>query len=285
MKRYVGIVAVIGAVVGLLLVTAIPQAQAQALTVVSHSVKGKLPLDPRLSIWDRAPRTTIPLSSQIIFSPRAFVLPLGRSSVRMVEVKSLNNGKQIAIRLAWPDQTDNSTGILEDTYFFRDAAAVQFPAPGGKGEPYFGMGNKGAPVNIWQWRAELENTVARRELPLGASYAGVSTSDVGKRWHDGVWTPAVPPRKLERKSSVEDLIAVGFSTLSLQDSQDVMGKGVRGAGQWMVVFLRDLKTKDKVDAVLKKGKTVPIGFAVWDGSNEERDGLKSISTWHKLKIK
>jgi len=51
-----------------------------------------------------------------------------------------------------------------------------------------------------------------------------------------------------------------------------------------VVFLRDLQTKDKEDAVLKKGGTVPVAFAVWDGSNEERDGLKSISTWHEFKV-
>jgi hypothetical protein len=281
MRRLFGF-ALISALLGLFIV--VPVVQGQSFTVASKSVSGDLPLDPRSSEWNKAPSVTIPLSSQIIFTPRATVTPLGRSSVRQVEVKSLNNGKQIAIRLEWPDLTDNSGPILEDTPFFRDAAAIQFPAPGGKEQPYFGMGNEGSPVNIWQWKSELENDQALRALPLGDSYAGNSSSNIGRNWYDGIWAPINPPKDKERKSPVEDLIAVGFSTLSLQDSQDVMGKGVYGGGKWSVVYLRDMETKDKEDVVLKKGTTVPIAFAVWDGSNEERDGLKSISTWHDLKI-
>jgi hypothetical protein len=281
MRRLFGF-ALISALLGLFIM--VPVVQGQGFMVTSKSVSGDLPLDPRSSEWEKAPSVTIPLSSQIIFTPRATITPLGRSSVRQVEVKSLNNGKQIAIRLEWPDLTNNGHQILEDTPYFKDAAAIQFPAPGGKGQPYFGMGNEGSPVNIWQWRSDLENDQALRSIPLGDSYAGDSTSNIGRNWYDGIWKPLGPPKDKERKSPVEDLIAVGFSTLSLQDSQDVMGKGVYGSGNWSVVYLRDLETKDKEDAVLKKGATVPIAFAVWDGSNEERDGLKSISTWHDLKI-
>jgi hypothetical protein len=282
MRRLFGF-ALTSALLGLFIV--VPMVQGQGFIVTSKSISEDLPLDPRSSDWDKAPGVTIPLSSQIIFTPRATSTPLGRSSVRQVEVKSLNNGKQIAIRLEWPDRTDNSGQILEDTPYFKDAAAIQFPAPGGKEQPYFGMGNEGSPVNIWQWRSDLENDQALRAIPLGDSYAGESSSNVGRNWYDGVWKPLGPPKDKERMSPVEDLIAVGFSTLSLQDSQDVMGKGVYdGSGKWSAVFLRDLQTKDKEDVVLKKGATVPIAFAMWDGNNEERDGLKSISTWHELKI-
>lgn len=281
MRRLFGF-ALISALLGLFIM--VPVVQGQGFMVTSKSVSGDLPLDPRSSEWEKAPSVTIPLSSQIIFTPRATITPLGRSSVRQVEVKSLNNGKQIAIRLEWPDLTNNGHQILEDTPYFKDAAAIQFPAPGGKGQPYFGMGNEGSAVNIWQWRSDLENDQALRSIPLGDSYAGDSTSNIGRNWYDGLWKPLGPPKDKERKSPVEDLIAVGFSTLSLQDSQDVMGKGVYGSGNWSVVYLRDMETKDKEDAVLKKGATVPIAFAIWDGSNEERDGLKSISTWHDLKI-
>jgi len=274
--------ALISALLGLFII--VPVVQGQGFTVASKSVSGDLPLDPRSSGWDKAASVTIPLSSQIVFTPRATGTPLGRSSVRQVEVKSLNNGKQIAIRLEWPDLTDNSKQILEETPYFRDAAAVQFPAPGGKEQPYFGMGHEGSAVNIWQWKSELENDEALRAIPLGDSYAGNSFSNIGRSWYDGLWAPLGPPKDKERKSPVEDLIAVGFSTLSLQDSQDVMGKGVYSSGKWSAVFLRDMETKDKEDTVLKKGATVPIAFAIWDGSNEERDGMKSISTWHELKI-
>jgi DMSO reductase family type II enzyme heme b subunit len=34
----------------------------------------------------------------------------------------------------------------------------------------------------------------------------------------------------------------------------------------------------------KGGASVPVAFAVWDGQNVERDGMKGISTWFSLQI-
>src|SRR3989449_6217293 len=31
----------------------------------------------------------------------------------------------------------------------------------------------------------------------------------------------------------------------------------------------------------KLGMSVPVAFAVWDGQNVERDGMKAISTWFR----
>ena len=30
--------------------------------------------------------------------------------------------------------------------------------------------------------------------------------------------------------------------------------------------------------------SVPIAFAVWDGTNVERNGMKALSTWFTLKL-
>jgi len=45
-----------------------------------------------------------------------------------------------------------------------------------------------------------------------------------------------------------------------------------------------VKTSDPNDVQFKKGASIPIAFAVWDGANVERDGQKAISTWFTLKM-
>jgi hypothetical protein len=36
---------------------------------------------------------------------------------------------------------------------------------------------------------------------------------------------------------------------------------------------------DPNDVQFKPGSNFPVAFAVWDGSNVERNGMKGISTW------
>lgn len=89
-----------------------------------------------------------------------------------------------------------------------------------------------------------------------------------------------------RKSSVEDLNAEGFGTLTTQASQDVLGNGIYGNDAWKVVLKRNIATSDKNDVQFARFEMyVPIAFAVWDGAHEERNGMKGRSTWHYLKIK
>ncbi|MBI3354975.1 MAG: hypothetical protein HY034_08845 [Nitrospirae bacterium] len=257
----------------------VPLANPQGLTVVSKSVKVAIPSDPRDPVWDKVVGITIPLSSQIIANPRAFALPKGKSSVRQVAVKSINNGKEIAFLLEWEDSSENAA--LDNTAAYRDAAAIEFPVKkaGEKETPYFGMGHGDKMVNIWQWKADLEGG-KERAVPLGASYPGEGLK-YSVDWYEGRIYNL--PKKV-RKGPVEDLNAEGFGTLTLQDSQDVMGKGLWSGGKWRVVFFRAITTKDKEDAVFKRGTTMPIAFAIWDGGNLEKDGQKSISTWHELKV-
>lgn len=89
-----------------------------------------------------------------------------------------------------------------------------------------------------------------------------------------------------RRSSVEDLNAEGFGTLTTQASQDVDGSGVWGNSEWNVVLKRNLSTNDSNDTQFSQfGNYVPIAIAVWDGANGERDGMKGRSSWHYIKVK
>jgi DMSO reductase family type II enzyme heme b subunit len=93
-----------------------------------------------------------------------------------------------------------------------------------------------------------------------------------------------------RISSVEDLNANGFSTLTTQATQNVLGNGLwepygalKGGccngPRWRVVMKRSLTTDDPSDVQFQSGSSFPVAFAVWDGSNVERNGVKGISTW------
>lgn len=48
---------------------------------------------------------------------------------------------------------------------------------------------------------------------------------------------------------------------------------------WRVVMKRSLATNDPSGVQFRAGSSFPVAFAVWDGSNVERAGMKAISTW------
>jgi DMSO reductase family type II enzyme heme b subunit len=50
------------------------------------------------------------------------------------------------------------------------------------------------------------------------------------------------------------------------------------------MFRRSLQPKGKNGVVLQPGSTVPVGFAIWNGSAGDRDGKKSVTIWQELKI-
>ena len=129
---------------------------------------------------------------------------------------------------------------------FRDSVAMQFPVknPEGAKKPYFFRGDSSNPVNLWLWKADLEE-------------AG--------------------------QPSIEDGNAAGYrQPLKAQptESQNVKGKGIWKEGSWRVVMKRPLKTEDKNDIQFEKGKFVPFSLNTWDGSNGEHNLLMSLSTWN-----
>ena len=50
------------------------------------------------------------------------------------------------------------------------------------------------------------------------------------------------------------------------------------------MFRRTLTPNGKGAVALKPGSTVPVAFAVWNGSAGDRDGKKSVTIWQELKI-
>lgn len=69
--------------------------------------------------------------------------------------------------------------------------------------------------------------------------------------------------------------------------QDVKASGRYADGTWTVVFHRPLKPQgdDNVPLANSSGANMPVAFAVWNGSNTERDGFKAVTLeWQGLKF-
>jgi DMSO reductase family type II enzyme heme b subunit len=79
-------------------------------------------------------------------------------------------------------------------------------------------------------------------------------------------------------------VAVGFGTLPARprDDQAVDARGVYATGTYRVMLRRDLAGRGPRAVTLTPGATVPVGFAVWNGSAGDRDGKKSVTIWQDL---
>lgn len=286
----------------------IPLAVSQPVTIPVTKLVGEIPMDAAAPIWESVPGVVVPLSGQTITTPMH-----PNISVKTVMVKMATNGKDIGVWANWGDQTLNETVIGPQD--FRDQMAVQFPVQASGAPPFQCMGQSGGTVNIWRWNAEWQKDLGTgvagmwdvdQQYPsIAWDYyyqepaGGVTYMDrIGRSsgpFNEGIWSGNIMSDPNLRKSSVEDLNANGFSTLTTQTNQNVLGNGLwepYGALKggccngptWRVVMKRSLKTADRNDVQFLPGMTVPVAFAVWDGSNVERNGMKGISTWFSAKM-
>lgn len=124
---------------------------------------------------------------------------------------------------------------------FRDGVAVQYALKDADTSYMMGTGTD-KPVNIWYWRADQQH--------------------------------------------VENLAAGGYGSTTTLEQQTVSGAGayvpeqIALDSEWHVVMSRPLKAVDKYDVNFERKTTVPMGFALWQGSDKERDGNKRVThTW------
>jgi len=276
-------------------------APSQPGTIASRFVPGDLPLDPFASAWTKVPFVRVHLKP----------LWIRTQPVEEVKVRSVHNGTRIAFLLEWDDPIINQDVLRSQD--FRDGAAIQFPIMSvelhgaGHPEPSVTMGDQHGPVNIWHWKADWEADL-QRYRDLQDRYAGMAADlylfnravppgspateqvKAPTSSHDPVflagWGAGNPLSTPDRRSSVEDLNAIGFGTLTSQspEDQNVQGRGIWKAGKWRVVMVREAQSKSDRDAQLIPGQSLPVAFAVWDGAQGDRDGQKSVSVWLRLEI-
>jgi len=228
------------------------------LAVDVVKISDEIPMDPNDSFWKDASRfhpQVVELGPQMITNPK-----WPDPSVKSVQVTGVRNGSEIGLLLEWSDSSMENEIEVSATH--TDQAALMFPLQAEKELPVISMGSEDEIVNIWQWRAIWEPVFS-------------NSRQSGNRRNN------IAPVK-RRQSSVEDLTAAGFSTLTTQDEQDVSGRGVWKDKAWRVVFKRTLVNSDNADVQLDSPTAMAI--AVWNGGNRERNGQKGISNWILLRI-
>jgi mono/diheme cytochrome c family protein len=240
----------------------------------TYRVEQEIDVDPDNPVWDNVPVHnihTIPLNAR-------------RDPIDQIQFQSVVNDEGIAFRLEWEDsQADRTSSRHQD---FKDAIAMEFALgevllhKHGHNEPFFGMGNRGKVVNIWQWRADWQTEIETKEK-LEYATKGI---DLDTMIFGGEVNP-VDALNPFRDVPVEELNAEGFGTLTPQPQtkQNVQGKGVWKEGKWSVVFFRTLDSLNKWDIKFKSKNPVLVAFAIWDGKHQDRNGRKVISMWQRLK--
>lgn len=214
----------------------------------SSLVEGELPMDPADPLWQGTEKISFRLVGQIIEEPMHFT-----PNIDHLNVRSLNNGREIVFLLTWDDPTQsiqNGKIMVEDpdTYemvekmAYPDSLIIQFPEKLVKGPelPYFLGGDKENHVYIWKWSADTSKTQEMNSAGLDKEKA----------------QPA-DDQELESKAGYKD-------------------------GLWTLVVKRPLSTEGETDLQMQPGKFHPIAFNALDGGNDETGKKRSISTWYWL---
>lgn len=85
-------------------------------------------------------------------------------------------------------------------------------------------------------------------------------------------------------NKAENYVSDGFGTITKSDNQYVSGNGEFKDGHWTVIISRPVQMKGKESITFDKN--IPAAFAVWDGGNQERDGVKAATIeWATISIR
>lgn len=268
-----------------------PLVSSQGLTITAAAIEGDLPLDaPDSTLWQQATAVEVPMSAQMIARP---IMP--ETNAKAITVRALHNDVSIAFLLEWQDATRNDSTLSVDA--FRDSVAIQFPLI--DGQPFYCMGQQGGDVNIWHWKADWQAAlIAQQNLQTAYPNLAIDQYPFTEPAENIYLAAYIDLNYLTAEaagnylalpihvSSVEDLMAGGFGTLTTQplEGQNVQGYGEWRDGVWRVIFSRDLTSTEAEDVVLAPDRLYSVAFAAWDGANQERNGSKSTSQWVSFQL-
>lgn len=216
------------------------------VAVIAKPIEGEVTDDPDDPRWETLERHSFPLVGQVTIDPRMFT-----PTVDMVTVKAMYNQKDFAILVIWDDPTKSvATPAAGESVpeVFDDAVALQFPTKmlEGTKKPYFIMGDINNAVYVARWNGRTNS--------IDEFNANGTEVRVGLR---------IKPQE--------------------EAHWQFKGKGTYKNGQYRAVFKRPLVTDDKeTDLQIQPGVFYPMAFTAWDGSNGERDAMRSLSAWYSF---
>lgn len=254
----------------LLRVTDANPAMAQTQRIGAWQVDSQPVMDGFAPEWQSIMPIFLPTTSQ------QTTPPMGGGAIERVAVRSVHWEDRLYVMLEWADNTADTTAARAED--FTDAAAVQFPAEAASTVPSICMGQADQAVNIWQWRADVESPAP--DLP-GDGYVD------SYQFTDDLYFPAReagnPIAQLERPGAT-NLVAGGFGTLEATDFGGLEGHGSYYDGRWAVVFSRPLLSQGDLQPDFDGDAPMDVAVAVWDGSQDERNGIKSVSAFTQLTL-
>lgn len=263
--------------------------------LVAARIAVDIPSDPRAAAWQQAQ----PLA--VSTYPQVSTPPMERGSrVLRVHLRALYNDRHIGFLLEWDDPSPDTTE--HGSRAFRDAVALQFPVRYGEGTPlpYIGMGQKGQPVNVWHWKASWQADLERGFVDVEEAHPRMvwdlypfaqptSTPIPSTVYHDKMFLTGWGAGNLLsdplRKSSVENLLAEGFGTLTSAGYGALQGRGLWQGGHWQVTIIRPLETDEPAEVQFSREYGLfPVAIAVWQGNTGQVNGQKALSSWHFVRL-
>lgn len=270
MSRWAWIMIVVVVAV-LFRVTDTNPAMAQTQRIGAWRVSTEPGLDGSAPEWQSIVPVFLPATAQQVTPP------IGGGSVERISVRAVHWEDRLYVMLEWTDFTEDM--LSDRVESFTDAAAIQFPAVAGSAVPYICMGQADQAVNIWHWRSD------QQQEPPGLSadgYVDLYPSD------DDLYFPARaagnPLSREVDRVAVQNLVAGGFGTLTATDNGSLVGHGVRIGDRWSVVFTRPFVAEGALQPTFSGDEPIDVSFAVWDGSKQERNGIKSVSAFTHLTV-
>lgn len=207
-------------------------------------------LDPGAVEWGSIPAEPLTMTATPLANQPSEYIKASRDEkqigkVRNLTVQAAHNGKDILIRLSWEDASENV--MITDNNQFPDGCGILMPLASDpqKGDP---------PID----------EMGSKDAPVNAWFWRADLKDVP-----------------------HNTFARGLGSTQFSKTCPIQTKSAWGPGGWAIVFARALAVPEQKDEMtqLAAGSSVKIGFAVWEGSNGERAGVKSFSKeWRELQL-
>jgi hypothetical protein len=265
-----------------------PARAQQAAPAIIASPVSQAPTDPYDPLWARTNPALVALEPQNLVLPR-----LEEAGAKRIDVRALYDDERLAFLLEWKDaHKDTELGTVMQ---YRDAVAIQFPENPADGPRSHMMGQRGRGVTIYHWKSDWQfaqlHDVDEAYPNMYADwyqYSGVEAgvipeaSDYMTRGRKEYLTAAAAgnaladPQAQQTLGPIQKMRAEGFGTIEPADPQDARGAGVWNGGDWRIVISIP---RQQPKFTLAEGMEIPFGFAVWDGSRNERNGQKAFSQW------
>jgi DMSO reductase family type II enzyme heme b subunit len=138
-----------------------------------------------------------------------------------------------------------------------------------------------------EWRDEA----AHREYSGGAfpDAAGILFALNGDTSLQTMGSPEAPVNAWYWRADDEaphNVVAAGIGTVEETDGVRLLGQARWNKGVWRVVVGRSLRAPQQAGSVrFRAGRPTNVAFAVWEGSNQERGGIKAFSNrWLELTL-